>query len=142
VKRPLTAVRRHGLLLAILTIAALVRLWGIGFGLPHPLCRPDEDAIVSVASWFFRGGVHPHFFNYPALFMLVVAAGFGAYFRVGRFMGWFTSSEDFLRSASPTGLYMTARLSSAGAGVASVLVLHRAAIRLFDRESALAAAAS
>ncbi len=136
----LIAARRHGLLLGILSTAALVRLWGIGFGLPHPLCRPDEDAITSVAARFFRGDFNPHFFNYPALFMLVVAAGLAARFQVGRAAGWFESKEDFLRIAGPSGLNMTARLISAAAGIGTVWVAHRAAARLFGRRTGLVSA--
>jgi hypothetical protein len=33
----------------ILPVAAMARLWGIHFCLPHPRCRPDEDAISAIA---------------------------------------------------------------------------------------------
>jgi 4-amino-4-deoxy-L-arabinose transferase-like glycosyltransferase len=136
----IAALRRIGVLPLILALAALVRLWGIAFGLPHPLTRPDEEAIASVASRFFRGDLNPRFFNYPALFPLIVAACLAAGFRLKRAAGWPGSAEDFLQAASPTGLHLTARFCSATAGVASVWVLQRAGQRLFDRESGLVAA--
>src|SRR6185436_15251249 len=57
--------RTHALFVAavVLPIAALSRLWAIDFCLPHPHCRPDEDAVMAI----------PEAFNYPALFMLAVA---------------------------------------------------------------------
>ena len=58
---------------AILPVAAAARLWGIGFCLPHPHCRPDEDAISAIAGGLRGGDLNPHVFNYPALFMLAVA---------------------------------------------------------------------
>jgi hypothetical protein len=36
-------------LLLILAGAALVRGWALGFGLPHLMCRPDEEAVASIA---------------------------------------------------------------------------------------------
>ena len=60
--------------LVVLPIAALSRLWAIDFCLPHPHCRPDEDAIQAIAGAFRIGHFNPEAFNYPALFMLTVAA--------------------------------------------------------------------
>ncbi len=34
---------------AILFLAAGVRVWGIGYGLPSTYCRPDEDRLIAVA---------------------------------------------------------------------------------------------
>ena len=58
----------------VLPAAAAARLWGIDFCNPHPHCRPDEDAIAAIAGAFRAGYMHPEAFNYPALFMLAVAA--------------------------------------------------------------------
>src|SRR5947207_9702291 len=57
----------------ILPVAAVARFWGICFCLPHPHCRPDEDAISAIAGGLRWGDLNPHTFNYPALFMLAVA---------------------------------------------------------------------
>jgi hypothetical protein len=61
----------------ILAAAAVARLWGIGFCFPHTHCRPDEDAISAIVGGFSSGDFNPHVFNYPALFMLVVASLLG-----------------------------------------------------------------
>src|SRR5216683_1520196 len=37
---------RTGLIISFLALAALVRVWGLRFGLPHTECRPDESVIV------------------------------------------------------------------------------------------------
>jgi hypothetical protein len=50
----------------ILPVAAVARLWGIWFCLPHNHCRPDEDAISAIAGAFRWGDLNPHVFNYPA----------------------------------------------------------------------------
>jgi len=128
---------------AILPVAAAVRLWGIRFCLPHPHCRPDEDAISAIAGGFRGGDLNPHVFNYPALFMLAVAAVVLALLGVERLLhkAMPFHFRPLLGDASTTTTnYMVARLLSAAAGIASVWVIFRIALRLFDRTTAVAAA--
>src|SRR5947208_1988115 len=67
--------RRGALLLAAITVVgAAVRFWGIGFGLPHTYARPDEDAIVTIATRIYRDGPNPHFFVYPTLAFWAIVA--------------------------------------------------------------------
>lgn len=127
----------------ILAVAAVARLWGIGFCFPHTHCRPDEDAISAIAGGFRAGNFHPEAFNYPALFMLAVAG-------VLRILPY---AEQLLHKAAPFHFspllegvtiaaksYMVARLLSAAAGIASVWIIFRVGTRLFDRDAAIAAA--
>ena len=58
----------------ILAIAAVVRVWGIAFGLPHPNARPDEGAIAAVAGGLQSGLLNPHWFSYPPLYMWTIVA--------------------------------------------------------------------
>jgi hypothetical protein len=127
----------------ILPIAAVARLWGIQFGLPHPHCRPDEDAISAIAGSLRAGDLNPHVFNYPALFMLAVAAVLLVLPSAERLLHKITPFHfrPLLEGASTTTKnYMVARLLSAAAGIASVWVIFRIALRLFDRAAAIAAA--
>ena len=117
--------RRHWPVAAILIVAAVARLWGIHFGLPHLNARPDEGTIVSIAGGMYHGDLNPHFFNYPALFMTSVAAVLSLV-------------PDPSGTTTP---YMIARYLSAGAGIASVLVLFRIGQRLFGQAAGLASAA-
>jgi hypothetical protein len=128
----------------ILPVAAVARLWGIWFCLPHPHCRPDEDAISAIAGGLRWGDLNPHVFNYPALFMLAVAAVVFTLRGVERLLhkAMPFHFRSLLDQASGTTInYMVARLLSAAAGIASVWVIFRIALRLFDRTTALAAAA-
>jgi 4-amino-4-deoxy-L-arabinose transferase-like glycosyltransferase len=134
--------RQHLALAGILMLAAALRVWGIGFGQDHPLTRPDEEAIVGVATHFFTRDFNPHFFNYPTLFLYAVAVVYFAYFKVGRTLGWFRSDWRFLQyTVTHTAPFrLMARYVSALSGVATVWVLHRIALRLVDRTTALLAA--
>jgi hypothetical protein len=126
----------------ILGIALALRLWGIGFGLPHTLARPDEDAVFVIALRFFGRTLNPGFFHWPSLFMYVVALMFVVYFNVGRWAGWFGYESSFIAKAPlfPAPLFLIARTVSAAAGVATVWTVHRLGVRLFDRPIALVGA--
>jgi hypothetical protein len=61
-------------LAAILAGAAALRIVGVGYGLPFPLLSPDEKSIVPRAwAMVHGGGLDPHWFDYPALLMYVIA---------------------------------------------------------------------
>jgi 4-amino-4-deoxy-L-arabinose transferase-like glycosyltransferase len=59
---------------ALLALAAALRLVGIEYGLPFALLNPDEQSIVPRA-WrmVHGGGLDPHWFDYPALVMYLLA---------------------------------------------------------------------
>lgn len=133
--------RKHAPLAAILVAAAVVRYWAIAFCLPGQLCRPDEEAVVGIATRMFGRDFNPRFFDWPALFMYETAAALVPFFKTGLYLGWFRGEYHFFQTivtdASP--VYLTARLLSATAGLASVWVLFRAARRLFGEMTALIA---
>jgi hypothetical protein len=117
-------------LAAILAVAAVARLTGIHFGLPHLNTRPDEGGIVAIVGGMYHGDFNPHAFNYPALFMLAITAGLLVMTKSGLVM-----------AGSPTAPYRIARYLSAAAGIASVLMLFHIGRRLFGYMTGLAAAA-
>lgn len=133
---------RHLGLPALLTLAFLLRVWGSAFGLPHTFARPDEEAAVATALRFFGRHFDPQFYHWPSLFMYLVAAGFVAYFNVGRVGGWFPREWIFLAEAArrPVPLFLIARGVSVIAGTATVWLVHRIGLQLFDRRTALTAA--
>jgi len=134
--------RGHLPLASILGVAVALRLWGIDFGLPHTLARPDEDAVASIALRFFRRELNPGFFDWPSLFTYLVAVGYAAYFNIGRLIGWFPYEATFITAAgtTPAPLFLIARGLSAAAGVATVGVVYAIGAKLFDRVTALMAA--
>jgi hypothetical protein len=135
--------RRTDLALTALVVgAASLRMWGIGYGLPHTLARPDEEAVYSVALGFFSRKMNPGFFDWPSLFMYAVAIAFVVYFNIGRVGGWFGREASFIAAgiAHPSPLYLIARGVSAVAGTATVMVTHRVGVHLFDRTTALVGA--
>jgi Dolichyl-phosphate-mannose-protein mannosyltransferase len=130
-------------LVAILVAAGLARFWAIDFCLPARICRPDEEAVASIATLFFARDFNPHFFDWPALFMYAVAAGVVVFFKIGLWLEWFRGEWHFLQtiSADPAPVFLIARVLSATAGIVSVWLLFRIGVRLFSQRTALVAAA-
>src|SRR5205809_4020640 len=113
-------------LIAVLAFASILRAWGIGFGLPHTLTRPDEDATVAIALKFFTRSFNPGFFDWPSLFMYISALAFVVYFQIGRLVGRFPYEVTFLAAAGrdQSPLRLITRGLSAAAGVLTVATLH------------------
>ena len=127
----------------ILGVAAALRLYGLGFGLPHTQARPDETIIIDVARRFLSGVPSPRFFDYPTFYMFVETLLYGAYALLGMALGWFTSFGDFERSW-PTHwspFFLMARGISLASGVVSVWIVGRIARQLAGNVAALAASA-
>jgi hypothetical protein len=57
----------------LFTVALMVRLWGINFGLPA-LYRPDEDVTVGRAMGVVHGVFNPVFADWPHLYFYLAAA--------------------------------------------------------------------
>ncbi|HPN36229.1 MAG TPA: glycosyltransferase family 39 protein [bacterium] len=130
--------KKHSLLLCILLLAAVLRFWGIGFGLPHERCRPDEYTIAVTALGMGGGDLNPHFFNYPTLFIYSCFACYALYFVAGYIFGVFHNSLDLGLSflIDPSPFYLISRTLSALAGVASIYALYVLCRRFFNQRIA------
>ena len=128
--------------LAVIALAAALRIWGLQFGLPHTLTRPDEEAVFAIAQQVFQRHFNPQFFDWPSLYLYAVGAAQVLYFNVERLAGRFTYEYDFLIAASqnPGPLFLIARAITAAAGTATVWLVYRTGLRLFDRRIGLIAA--
>jgi 4-amino-4-deoxy-L-arabinose transferase-like glycosyltransferase len=87
---------RGGLATALL-VAAGLRIWGMGYGLPHTQARPDEDVVVESAYQMFAAGSYdPRFYGYPSVPFYAVRAALSAYYRLGEATGRYDQPFDFL----------------------------------------------
>lgn len=128
-------------LAAVLMLAGILRLWGIGFGLPSRSAKPDESDIIVRALAFGAGDLNPHFFNYPTLFMYLVFAGYILYVMVRMLIGQYTASDFLLECrVLPFSTHLIPRALSALAGVVTIWIVYRITLKLFDRTTARAAA--
>ena len=108
-------------LIVVLLLAFLLRIYGIGFGLPH-LFYWDEPTVVNRAVRFGSGDLNPHFFAYPALYMYVLFAVSGLMFLLGRATGHYHSAQDFAAEyfLDPSRVYLSVRLATACVGTLTV----------------------
>ena len=135
-------VRVHGVLLAILALAAGVRFRGIAFGLPDVDARPDETTVMNLAIGFFTGDLNPHFFNYPTLYPYCLFGLYACYYVWGTLRGEFASLSDLAAryASDPTRFFLLDRALSALAGTATVYVVYRIGSQLAGRRTGLIAA--
>ena len=140
----------HGWLFGVLLLAALVRVVGIGYGLPLDLV-PDESALIlaGVTMLSLRTlvpALHPDAFSmlyYPPLIPYLNALAFLPVLAVQYRAGSFGSFEVFRAylAERPESLWLTARALQVGVGTATVWLVAKIGSRLGGPRLGLAAAA-
>ncbi|MBB3912417.1 ArnT family glycosyltransferase [Sphingomonas desiccabilis] len=131
------------LLVAILLLAAALRLWHLDFGLPA-LNDPDEPVFIMTTLDMLREGrLNPGWFGHPAtllfyLLALVIVAVAG----LGELLGRWSGSDAFVAAvfADPGILVLPMRGLSVAFGVVSVWLTWRLGRRVAGPRTGLAAA--
>jgi 4-amino-4-deoxy-L-arabinose transferase-like glycosyltransferase len=121
----------------ILVLAAILRIWGMGYGLPHPTARPDEELVVGKAFGIVTTGrLDPGNYTYPSLLIYLQALALAAYARAAAVVGRYPQPHDFLFAVAVTrpGLqYVIARAVSVGLGTATAVVSYQLASSAYRR---------
>ncbi|MBN2371782.1 MAG: glycosyltransferase family 39 protein, partial [Vicinamibacteria bacterium] len=113
------------LILSLIALSALLlRLWGIGYGLPHTMTRPDEERIAHRA-FIMAGNLewHPGGFMYPGLIKYVDMIVLRAYVLASRYQTF----DDFIHDVEvsrPALHYLICRAVSAVFGAMTVVVVY------------------
>jgi 4-amino-4-deoxy-L-arabinose transferase-like glycosyltransferase len=125
----------------ILIVAALVRVWGIGFGLPHTQARPDETHIIEAARTMLSGRL-PRFYDYPWLYIDLLSLLYLGYYVWGAAAGTFDSIAAMVASWPNhwAPFFVLSRLMAAAFGIATVVVVFRIGRRLWGDLAGLLAA--
>jgi len=133
---------------ALVAVAAALRFWALGFGLPHPLTRPDEEVILGPSWHFARGDLNPHYHVYPGLYLYLVWLWGEAGLALRRLVVAtppypVTLMRDLLGEPGGTdgGLLLIGRVLTALAGTATVAAVYRLARPREGRAVAAVAAA-
>ncbi|MFZ0429010.1 MAG: glycosyltransferase family 39 protein [Acidobacteriota bacterium] len=131
--------------LGIVLVGAVLRIWGIGFGLPiesNLYIRPDESLLIEPGLHFFERWGDPLFYVYPALVIDFAGVLFKILFQVWQSLG-LASGDGMLAdfAAAPSAYFLAIRWISVIAGTATVYVVFKLGQRLSgSRAAALAAA--
>ena len=126
-QRPLVS---HWAIASVLLVTVAVRLYGIGWGLPHVY----EEARPLKTAWQMWGwgpdaslDLNPHFFNYPTLSIYVQFTGQAALYAGMRTARAVRSTDDFRvrYHSDPSPFYLLGRLINVVFGALTVLLLYR-----------------
>jgi 4-amino-4-deoxy-L-arabinose transferase-like glycosyltransferase len=123
-------------LLLILAIAAVLRYWGLGHGIPYAVSVDEPEIVERAFSMMKEGRLNPHFFDYGQLTLyiqLVVSI-------VGFIVGSVTGAWGSLAEATTGSFYLWGRAVTAAFGVATVYVVFQIGMRWGARHALLAAA--
>jgi 4-amino-4-deoxy-L-arabinose transferase-like glycosyltransferase len=122
-------------LAAVLIAAAVLRFWGLARGIPYAV-QVDEPEIVERAVNMMRSGsLHPHFFDYPGLYLYVQFAVACVRFMAGAMTGEWAS----LGAAPGGSFYLWGRAVTAACGVITVLLVYQIGARWGARHALVAA---
>jgi 4-amino-4-deoxy-L-arabinose transferase-like glycosyltransferase len=138
--RKITAVQ--GLVVALAVLGLLVRLVGIGWGLPYVAYHVDEEGFGRFTIHYFTGDLNPHFFKVPSLYTYLTAGLWSGYYLGGKLAGRFPDRAAFIRTyrQHPSPFILIGRLLTVLLGVGTILVLFALGRRMFSlRVGALAA---
>ncbi|MGZ4168730.1 MAG: ArnT family glycosyltransferase [Solirubrobacteraceae bacterium] len=135
--RPADGRRRdlHRPALWLLLAATLgLRLWGIKQGLPYSYNSDEATHFVPRAVAFFNHDYNPQYFLNPPAYSYLLHLVFEL---------WFGSADAVRRAyvSDPTEVYVVARVVAAVLGTAAVWLTYLAGERLFNKTTALLAAA-
>ncbi len=119
----------------VLTVAAVLRFWGIGAGIPFAIGVDEPEVMGRVVAMMKSGDLNPRFFDYPGLVFYLNLPLAVLRFLVGALNGeWHSLAE-----VSPADFYLWARALSALLGVATVFVLYMIGLRWGTRHALLGA---
>lgn len=122
-------------LCALLATALGLRVWNLTTGVPYDV-GVDEPQLVDRALRMMKtGDYHPHFFDYPGLYIYAQLLVGVCRFVVGAVTGEFRSLAAF----TAEHLYPAARLLTALLGAATVWVTLRVGVRWGRREALMGA---
>jgi hypothetical protein len=123
----------RGWLLAILAVAAGLRLYGLDHGLPF-VYNPDEANIMARALAVARG-LDPEYYLYPSFYFYFLFGVMGGLFVLGRIAGSFENLTAFEARffEDPTGFYLAGRLVTVAFALGTLVLVERLATKHFGR---------
>jgi hypothetical protein len=124
---------------AILLLGAILRIWGIGFGLPYQF-HQDEPIIVNHALAYGTGDFNPHFFIIPPFVSYMLFFVYAAYYLLMHFLGAIKGTEEFaiFFFRDPTTFYIIGRFFIAFIpSVLNIYLTYKLIGRFFSKKAAL-----
>ena len=130
------------LLIAILALAMLLRLWGMGFGLPQKV-HPDEPLLADRAvDALVTGNFNPAFFHWPSFMIYFLFFIYLIVYSIGHIAGIYPDTHAFFQSyySNPTTYFWIGRMTTSLFCIAGMSWLYLIGKRIAGRAAGLAAA--
>ena len=122
-------------LLLVLGVAALLRFWSLGHGIPFSIGVDEPEIVARVVAMMKTGDFNPRFFDYPGFIFYMHLLVAVARFMLGALAGQWTSLDQ----VGQTDFFLWARGLSALFGTCTVFVLYQAGLRWGARHALLGA---
>ena len=110
----------------IISVALLIRLGGIGYGLPELIHTDEARIILDSMSMGQRMSPLPSDINYPLFFKYILLISYGIYYVFGLLLGFFEDKADFAVKflLDPSSIVLLSRIVTAFLGTAAVVVAY------------------
>jgi len=127
------------ILAAIMLLGAILRVWGIGYGLPYQF-HQDEPMFVNHALAYGSGDLNPHYFILPPFTSYILFFFYAVYFLLLNLTGVIKGTDafivDFLRD--PTPFYIIGRVAvGLIPSLANIYLAYKLASKFFSAKTAL-----
>jgi 4-amino-4-deoxy-L-arabinose transferase-like glycosyltransferase len=128
-------------LVIILAVGAALRFWGLDFGLPHRMSRPDEEGLIVPAIRMVGGQLNPHWFHWPSLAMYILSVPYALYIALQRARGAAIGPDLVpFYAAHPSPFHLIDRAFAAACGTLTIYLVYRLARLYFPRRASTLAA--
>lgn len=130
-----------GLVAALIVLGLLVRLIGIGWGLPF-FYHVDEKGFGRFTIGYFSGDLNPHFFQVPSFYTYLTASVWAGYYLGGKVTGRFAGRAALVKAyrQDPTLFVILGRILSTLLGAGTILLVFVIGRKMYGtRAGALAA---
>jgi 4-amino-4-deoxy-L-arabinose transferase-like glycosyltransferase len=130
---------RRIILFAVIALGLALRVWGIGFGLPHEFTADEVHEILR--AFKLGAGEYQWSFGKGGLYLLLFVE-YGLIFAASWLLGWVANARDFAiwYVLDPSVFYLAGRLTVALMGALTCLVVYFIGTRVCDRWVGLGAA--
>ena len=134
---PFLSGRSHVIALSLLVATGgVLRFTALGQGIPFALGVDEPEIIERAVRMMKSGDLHPHFFDYPGLYIYIQFLTACARFVVGSIGGLWSN----LNEAAPAEFYLWGRAVTATFGTLTILLVYRAGRRISPLTGLLSAA--
>ena len=132
------------IILAVMSIAVILRVCGIRWGLPNELhyysYHPDENMVLAAATKVnpFDGNFDPGFYNYGSFYIFIVSIGIV----IATLTGWVNLNWDDLGAniGQVSNMYLTGRITAVLMGIATVYFVYVLGKKAYSKRIGILAA--